>query len=137
MIVYLDASCLIRKATLDGPPLGAWASWDRAYSSRLAFVEVSRTLNRLRLEQTFTPPELEVISVRFAMISRGIERVPITEGILVRASDSLPMHVKALDAVHLASAMYIRDGLPEVIFATHDRRLGAAAVAIGFPVTGT
>ena len=137
MIVYLDASCLIREATLDGSPLGAWANWDRAYSSRLAFVEVSRTLNRLRLEQTFTPPELEVIGVRFAIISRGIERVPITEGILVRASDSLPMHVKALDAVHLASATSIRDRIPEVIFATHDRRLGAAAAAIGFPVTGT
>jgi predicted nucleic acid-binding protein len=41
-----------------------------------------------------------------------------------------------LDAIHLATALAIRDELPGMIFATHDDELGVAASSMGFDVQG-
>ena len=50
----------------------------------------------------------------------------------------MPMPIRTLDAIHLATALIWRDrmgALPEM--ATHDTALGAAARAFGFDVRGT
>ncbi len=70
-------------------------------------------------------------------MAAGIERVSVTEEVLTLASESLPVHVKTLDAVHLASAIVIRASVAsDVVFATHDKQLAAAASAFGFSVVG-
>lgn len=128
---------MVRFATLDGPVLSGWATWDRAFSSRLAFVEVSRALVRLRLLARLDPEELVTIAARTSLMAAGIERVSVTEEVLTLASESLPVHVKTLDAVHLASAIVIRASVAsDVVFATHDKQLAAAASAFGFSVVG-
>ena len=57
--------------------------------------------------------------------------------ILRRAGEPYPVALKTLDAVHLATALMWRDRrAPDLVFATHDRRLGRAAAALGFAVIG-
>jgi hypothetical protein len=49
----------------------------------------------------------------------------------------MPTTVKTLDAIHLASAIVLRDrrGI-DLIFATHDDQQATAARALGFAVVG-
>ena len=57
--------------------------------------------------------------------------------ILRRAGEPYPVALKTLDAVHLATALMWRDRrAPDLVFATHDRQLGRAALALGFDVLG-
>ena len=45
----------------------------------------------------------------------------------------MPTVVKTLDAIHLASAMFLAErSSEEVVFATHDRQQSLAARALGF-----
>lgn len=41
-----------------------------------------------------------------------------------------------LDAIHLATALLLREELAELDFATHDARLALAARSMGFAVVG-
>ena len=108
-----------------------------AYSSRIAFVEVSRTLHRFRLQGLFTREAFALAEVSSARISSVVERFPISEEILDLASLPLRVHIKTLDAIHLATARIIRDLYgPDITFATHDRQLAHAATLFGFTVVG-
>ena len=66
----------------------------------------------------------------------AIEIVPLDAAILERAGDRLPTFLGTLDAIHLASALAIRDDVPNLVFATHDDELGLAASSMGFDVSG-
>jgi hypothetical protein len=61
---------------------------------------------------------------------------PVNEKILQRASETFPTVVGTLEAIHLASALSIReiDSLDLVL--THDLQLGTAARSLGFKVIG-
>ena len=56
---------------------------------------------------------------------------------LRRASEPFPTPVGTLDAIHLATALQVRDsqGL-QVVVATHDHQLTRAARAVGLDVLG-
>ena len=56
--------------------------------------------------------------------------------VLERASEPFPTALGSLDAIHLASALLVRDDLDGLVFATHDDALGMAARATGFRVHG-
>jgi len=56
--------------------------------------------------------------------------------VLERAAEPFPTTLGSLDAVHLASALLVRDDLEGLAFATHDDALGTAARATGFQVHG-
>ncbi len=57
--------------------------------------------------------------------------------VLRRAGEPYPLALKSLDAIHLASALVLRDRRdPDLVFATHDRQLGRAAATMGFDVIG-
>ena len=125
MLIYLDASCLVRAVMRDGPALEEWATWDGAYTSRLAIVEVSRTLHRFRLEGKLLHDGFAAAEANVALIFAGMERVPISDSIIAMAAEPMATHIKALDALHLATARMVRTGFrEELTFATHDRQLG-------------
>ena len=66
----------------------------------------------------------------------AISLVPLDATVLDRASVPMPTLLGSLDAIHLASALLVRDQLPGLAFATHDRDLGTAALSVGFDVQG-
>jgi predicted nucleic acid-binding protein len=54
--------------------------------------------------------------------------------VLARALAPFPGPVRTLDALHLASAEFLRDQRQDVSLATYDERMAGAARALGIPV---
>ncbi len=122
---------------MDGRAVLDWDAWQHMSSSILVRVEVPRSFNRLLLEGVYTDAEYQAALVRFSELSDGVEWLPLSDAILVLAAQRTAQHLKALDAIHLATARIVRDTLsPDLVFATHDRRLAAAAASFGFEVVG-
>jgi predicted nucleic acid-binding protein len=114
-----------------------WAQWD-IWSSVLIEVEVARVLDRLRLERRTSRMQLAALHGLWATVRTSMTLVPLRDEILATASAPMPSVVRTLDALHVASAVFTRDeeSLPDLVFATHDRRQALAAEALGFDVIG-
>jgi predicted nucleic acid-binding protein len=137
VICFLDASCFIRRITADGPGAFDWDTWDSLSDSELARVEVGRTFNRLRVTGVWSAADYEASMARFAELAAGIDWLPLSGDVLTLAAEATPMHLKTLDAIHLATARVVRETAGAGgVFATHDRRLAAAAKAFGFETAG-
>jgi hypothetical protein len=66
-----------------------------------------------------------------------MSKIAVARSVLDRAGSSFPLPVKTLDAIHLATALQLRERrYQELVFATHDRQQGRAAAALGFEVIG-
>jgi hypothetical protein len=63
--------------------------------------------------------------------------IELTKSITRFASQPFPFAIKTLDAIHLSTAIGWRQTRdPQLVFATHDHQLAAAARHVGFPVLG-
>jgi predicted nucleic acid-binding protein len=135
--VYLDASAVLRVLLRQGKPVPSWGRWDAAYSSELLGVEARRVLDRLRLQAALDDHALADAHGGLARIERTIGAVPVTRPVLQRAGLPMPTAVKTLDAIHLASALLLRERrAPSLVFVTHDPRQARAARALGFECIG-
>ena len=105
-------------------------------ASELVRVECLRTIDRARLAGRLD--DATVASHRSGLLELldGLELVGLEPAILDRAADPFPTSLLTLDALHLATALAIRDDVPSMAFATHDQSLGMAAAAMGFEVHG-
>lgn len=133
MIVYLDSSVVLRPL-LDQPKrLKAWGEWEAAYSSELLGVECRRAIDRLRLEGFYDDRRVAEAMDQLTRIEKTIKRIRLNRTIVHSASKTMPTIVKTLDAIHLASALAIRDRRSiDLFFATHDAQQAVAARALGF-----
>jgi predicted nucleic acid-binding protein len=132
---YLDSCVPIDN--IIGMAAPGWDPSDRVTFSELLGVEARRTFRRLHREgelsdETFIGAMESVAELEgFAVI------LPITNDVLRIASGAFAAPIRTLDAIHLASAMVLRERrYPDLMFATHDRRLAGAARAEGFAVAG-
>jgi hypothetical protein len=133
VIVYLDSSVVLRPL-LDQPrKLQSWGQWKIAYSSELLGIECRRAIDRLRLEGLYDDKQVAQSMEQLAKIEKTIKRIPLTRSIIQASSQTMPTIVKTLDAIHLVSAIAIRErsGV-ELVFATHDSQQATAARALGF-----
>jgi predicted nucleic acid-binding protein len=135
VIAYIDSSVVLR--VIQGAPdaLDAWSTLD-PISSVLTTVECLRTIDRARL---LPGADIEATARdRSAMIDvlRALPLAQISDSILERAADPFPTTLGTLDGIHLATALELREEHPDLAFATHDRQLATAAIAVGFEVLG-
>jgi predicted nucleic acid-binding protein len=136
VIVYLDTSVVLRILLQEPEPVEIWGEWEKAYSSALWRVEALRTADRLRLSQEISDTQLAQL-VRDIQIAHETFSVhPLTNRILQRASETFPTVVGTLDAIHLATALSIREIEKLDLLLTHDSQLGTAARSLGFAVMG-
>jgi predicted nucleic acid-binding protein len=137
MMVYLDASVVIRKLQREAGSLREWGQWERAYSSELLRVEVLRTIDRTRLRGALTDREVADVVKKARAIFDGLELLELTQSILNRASQSFLTPLGTLDALHLATALRLVEfrGM-ELAFLTHDTELAMAAQSMNFNVEG-
>jgi predicted nucleic acid-binding protein len=137
MIVYLDTSIVLRVVLRDGPALAAWGRWDAAYASELLGVEARRTIERLRLTAALDDVAVVAAIATLARVERGLQHVVLSRAVLRRASLPMGTAVKTLGALHLATALLLRERHRlELVFATHDQQQAAAAQALGFECVG-
>jgi predicted nucleic acid-binding protein len=133
---YLDSSVLLRVILGEPEPLASWPRIDVVVSSELIRVESLRTIDRARVE--FRLGDEDVARHRADLLEaiETIHLVPLGADVLARAAEPFPTLIGTLDALHLASALLVREQYDELLFATHDRALAIAARAMGFRVEG-
>jgi predicted nucleic acid-binding protein len=120
---YLDASVALRVLFGHSESAAAWLDGVNAspessvVSSRILRTEITRVLRR----------ESVPVSLRDRLLDY-VGTVPISDAVLAEAEAIVP-HLKALDAIHLASV--ITTGIDAVIV-THDKTMKAVADLIGY-----
>lgn len=136
MNVYVDTSVLLRIVLGEARPLRQWSSIARAVSSQLTRVEALRVIDRARI--LLRRPDEEVAERRQAVLETlaGFYLAPLDSSILERAANPFPTLLRSLDAIHLATALSVREQFDDLAFATHDKILAIAARAVGFKVLG-
>jgi PIN domain len=116
--------------------LTTWQTVDRPIASEIIRLECLRTIDRARIRIHLSD---DAVAEQRAFALTAIEHfelVPVTSGMLDRAAGPFPTLLGSLDAVHLSTALILRDIYPELTFATHDRELATAARSVGFVLAG-
>ena len=119
-LVYLDSSALVKLVVAE-PESRALVEhlegWPQRVSSALALTELPRALGRAGLGAAAHRRAREVLG-RIALVD-------VDRRILTTAATLGPSTLRTLDAIHLATALAVRDDLEMVV--TYDRRLRVAA----------
>jgi predicted nucleic acid-binding protein len=122
-VLYLDSSAIVKLIAVEPetPDLADAVQADpQVVSSALAWTEVVRAVRRGGRSVA-----------RARRVLEGIARVPIDDGIVRGAANLAPPRLRTLDAIHLATALSLREELTSLI--TCDDRLAEAAVTAGLP----
>ena len=137
MSVYVDSSVFMRFVMQQPDRLDEVSSFDERITSQLTQAECLRTLDKAMLTRGLTPEGMTVRATVVHHMLRQTRRVRVTRSVLDRAGSAFPLPIRTLDAIHLATALQIRDrGHEDLLFATHDRLQGKTALALGFRVLG-
>jgi len=137
VIVYLDTSTVLRVLLAQPGRLAIWGDWSEAFASEILGVEVRRVLDRLRLKAALDDEDTATLQGELARVESALGTVSLTRTVLHPASLPMATPVKTLDAIHLASAMLLREHRGDrPLFATHDARQAIAARALGFECVG-
>ena len=136
MNVYIDTSILLRRLFGEA---NAWHDKTivNAYACELLPIEIGRAVDRLRLARTIDDDDVVQLLEHARAAQRSLSIVFFDDAIRSVAAGPMPTVVGTLDALHLATALAIRQRLhSNLMFATHDRQLSNAARAHGFTVFG-
>ena len=137
MIVYLDASVILRLVLGEAKPLAKRQQFAGAVTSALTEVECLRTVDRMARTGALAPEEVADRRVACYRLLEEVEIVDITGAVLRRGSEPFPTPLGTLDAIHLATAIAWRDAREvPLTMATHDKSLATAARATGLEVVG-
>jgi predicted nucleic acid-binding protein len=119
-LIYLDSSALV-KLIVTEPESAALSellrAWPDRISSALALTEVPRALRR----GGFGAPERR----RARQVLTRVSLVEVDRRILAAAAALDPPTLRTLDAIHVATALAVREDLGGVV--SYDLRLSAAA----------
>jgi predicted nucleic acid-binding protein len=123
-MIYLDSSVALAVlfTEMRAPPREFWRAGFVA--SRLLEYEVMNRVHAQRLDAAKVAAARQLIE--------SVELVELTPAVLARALAPFPLRVRTLDALHLATMVYLREQQQDIVLATYDERLAAAAAALGF-----
>ena len=127
-MIYLDASVALAQLLADDvrPPADLWL--EPLVASRLLEYELWTRLHARGLAGSHgDAARLLLGRINFLELARPV---------LARALRPFPTPVPTLDALHLASAMFLRERGHDVALATYDARMNEAAEAMGLAVFG-
>lgn len=124
-MIYLDSSVLIAHLLAEDrrPPASLWEG--PLISSRLLEVEAWTALHARGKARLGEP--LSLLLLRLTILE-------MEEPVLARAIEPFPVPVRALDAIHLASADYLRRIGEDISIATYDARMSATAREMEFEI---
>jgi len=128
-MIYLDTSVALAQLLAEDrvPPASLWA--ESLVSSRLLEYELWTRIHARGLGASHGELVREIIG-RIALLE-------LAPPVLARALEPFPSPVRTLDALHLASAEFLRQQGQVVRVATYDRRFADAARDMGFELVET
>jgi hypothetical protein len=123
-VIYLDTSVALAQLLSEDrrPPATIWS--EDLVSSRLLEYEMFTRINALGLTRSHAEPARRLLG-----LVSILEMVP---PVLERALEPFPVPVRTLDAIHLASMVFLHDQRQEIQIASYDDRLIQAAESLGF-----
>jgi hypothetical protein len=126
-LVYLDASALVKLVVAE-PESRALTEqlrgWPQRVSSAVSLTEVPRALRRAGFGAAERRRAREVLG--------RVSLVDLDRRILAAAASLEPAALRGLDAIHLATALAVREDLAALV--TYDRRLRVAAELVHLEV---
>ena len=121
---YLDSSIMLAEVLAEGRRPGADFWSGPLVSSRLLTIEVWTRLQAYGVRQSHAEAARKLLD--------GVNIVEMDLPVLARAHEPFPKPVRALDAIHLSSADFLRAQGQEIELATYDSRMRENATAMGF-----
>src|SRR5262245_23202755 len=119
---YVDTSAVLRVLFSEPGPTVPLAAGGRVVSSELLEVEAFRAIDRERLMGNLSDEQTAVKRKELVDLIAMLDLAPIDSAVIARAKSSFAVNVRALDAIHVATAevlaVEIMDELLE--FWTHD-----------------
>lgn len=139
MIVYLDTSALLPLVIAEpGSPasMRLWKDADQVISTRLLVVEAAAALAQSNRAGRTSASTLNDLLKEAELIVADATLLDVTTTVINRAADlAVSRGLRGYDAIHLATATLI--GAKDVVFASGDQRLLAAAIEEGFTTVDT
>jgi uncharacterized protein len=135
---YADASAVLRILFSEPGPSLPLSGNERVVSSKLVEIETYRAVDRERLTGTLDDTITAIKRKELADLLAMLDLASIDDKVIERAKSAFAINVRALDAVHVATAEVLAaesDGEP-LEFWTHDERQAAAALSRGLTVSG-
>jgi len=126
-VIYLDSAALVKLA-LTEPESAALADW---LAERADQPLVSSALHRAEVPRAVWLAEPGALPRSYRLIRR-IAKVALTADVLDNSATLPPQALSPAHAIHLASALALRDEL--TAFVAYDEDLLAAAADAGLPV---
>jgi predicted nucleic acid-binding protein len=136
---YVDASAVLRLLFAEPGASVPLTPGDRVVSSRVVEVETFRAVDRLRLVGQLDDQETAAKRKELTDLVAMLDLAPVDDQVIDRARGSFAVNVRALDALHVATAEILASeatGEP-LEFWTHDERQAMAALSRGLTVRGT
>jgi hypothetical protein len=124
VVAYVDASALVKLVLdePDAPPMRRWyVDHERVATSRIGVIETHRATARKSSDR-----------LHLDAVLRSVEIVELDREIARQAQSIGPATLRALDAIHLATALALGGEIDA--FVTYDDRLADAARLVGLPV---
>lgn len=135
MIAYADSSAILRTILSQSGAFGSWKKCSLVATSALAWVECSRTIERLRLESSIDDKQRAIIMSKVREFFDQLVVFDLNELILEGAAGSFPTIVGTLDAIHLCTAISWKSSSNlDVFMVSHDEQLNTASLASGLRV---
>ena len=135
---YVDASAVLRVLFVEPGPRVPLSAGDRVISSGLVAVEAFRAVDRERLLGHLDDAQTAIKRKELTDLLAMLDLAPVDAQVIERAKSSFAVNVRALDAIHVATAEVLAaeaDGDP-LEFWTHDERQATAALSRGLSVHG-
>jgi predicted nucleic acid-binding protein len=136
--LYADSSAVL--AWLLGEPHGQAVQHlledaQMVVASDLTIVECDRTLIRATVAGDLSETRAGKLREGLARTAAGWHRLRLDRAVLERARHSFPREpLRTLDALHLASALAVREALPDFALLTLAERIRAAGAELGLAV---
>jgi predicted nucleic acid-binding protein len=137
-VKYVDASAILRIVFAEPGPAVPLTPGERVVSSQLAEVEAFRAIDRERLLGGLDDRTTAVKRKELGELLAMLDLAPVDRHVLDRAKGSFAVNVRALDAIHVATAEVLvgEAGGEPLEFWTHDERQAVAALSRGLTVLG-
>jgi predicted nucleic acid-binding protein len=135
---YADASVVLRILFSEPGPTVPLTGGERLVSSKLVEIETYRAVDRERLGGNLDDITTAIKRKELADLLAMLDLASIDDEVIARAKGAFAVNVRALDAIHVATAEVLAaesDGEP-LEFWTHDERQAAAALSRGLTVRG-